>query len=470
MWFRCIKEDVLMKTYSVLDFGIVPDSDTLITDKLQKMIDAVAQNGGGEIVFPEGAYVLSTVFLRSNISLVLEHAILLGSLDFSDYCPDEPVDYPLYQDASHSFFHCSMLVAENCQNISVRGSGTLDMRSVWDEQNVRNMVHRGAKCIALKNCKNVCIEGLSVLNATDLGVYLAGCSDVEIAKLFVRVYIDGISPDNCHNVKIHDCFVESGDDGIVFKTSYTLNRFEACRDIEVWNCTVKSRCNALKFGTETICGFQNIVVHDCRILDTRITGIAIESVDGATVDGITVKNISMQNVNAPFFVHLGKRMRTPLKENAGSISNITLENITVDGPYEPYDCMPWNYNSFLAGDRRQIPQVFGIAESFDGTQYTEAWQMTSNICGLPGNPLKNITLRNISMTLHGGVQAYSENVSEEAQDYPEVYVYGRTLPASGIFFRHIDGLQIDDLTVKVLHEDRRPPVVLQAVRDEFVKL
>ncbi len=457
-----------MKTYSVLDFGIAGNSGELITEKLQSMIDTVAQSGGGEVVFPQGTYVLSTVFLRSNISIVLQNATLLGSLDFSDYCRDEDVDYPLYQDASHSFFHCSMFVAEDCRNLAICGSGTIDMRSVWDEHNVRNMVHRGAKCIALKNCQSIRIEGLKILNATDLGVYLAGCRDAEIANLFVRVYIDGISPDNCRNVKIHDCYVESGDDGIVFKTSYTLNRFEICRDIEVWNCKIKSRCNALKFGTETICGFQDISVHDCQITDTRISGIAIESVDGATVDGITVKNISMNNVNAPFFIHLGKRMRTPLKEKAGSIRNITLENITVDAPYEPYDCMPWNYNSFLANDRRQIPQIFGIAESFDGTQYTENWQMTSNICGLPGNPLENITLKNISMTLYGGVQEYDENVSEEAQDYPEVYVYGRVLPASGIFFRHIDGLRMENLTVRVLHADKRPPIAVRAVSNAVI--
>ncbi len=459
-----------MKTYSVLDYGITADSDVLITDKLQKLIDTIAGSGGGEILFPKGAYVLSTVFLKSNISVVLENATLLGSLNFADYCPDEKVDYPLYQDASHSFFHCAMFVAENCQNISVRGCGTIDMRSVWDEQNVRNMVHRGAKCIAMKNCQNIRIEGLSILNATDLGVYLAGCADAEISKLFVQVYIDGISPDNCRNVKIHDCFVESGDDGIVFKTSYSLNRFEICRDIEVWNCTIKSRCNALKFGTETNCGFQDILIHDCQIVDTRISGIAIESVDGAMVDGITVKDISMKNVNAPFFVHMGKRMRTPFKDKSGIIRNITLENITVDGPYEPYACMPWNYNSFLAGDCRQIPQIFGIAESFDGTQYTEAWQMTSNICGLEENPLENITLKNISMTLYGGVQEYSEAVSEEAQDYPEVYVYGRTLPAKGIFFRHIDGLSIENLSVSTINNDKRPLIVLKSIRNASVDM
>ena len=62
---------------------------------------------------------------------------------------------------------------------------------------------------------------------------------------------DGISPDNCKNVKIYNCDVESGDDGIVVKSSYTLNRLDECRNIKVWDCRVKSRCSAIKFGTET---------------------------------------------------------------------------------------------------------------------------------------------------------------------------------------------------------------------------
>ena len=81
-----------------------------------------------------------------------------------------------------------------------------------------------------------------------------------------KVYIDGISPDNSKNVRIHDCDVETGDDGIVFKSSYTLNRLDICKDIHVWNCKVKSRCNAIKFGTETNGGFENILIENIDIL------------------------------------------------------------------------------------------------------------------------------------------------------------------------------------------------------------
>lgn len=154
-------------TYNVLDFGAVANGEILCTNAVQKAIEKCSAEGGGIVRFEGGRYVLSTVFLRSNVTIeIAENTTILGSLNFDDYCWDEKVDYPLYQDASHSFFHCSMFVAEACEHIKIIGKGTIDMRSVWDEKNVRNMSHRGAKCIALKNCKNVEISGLSIYNAT----------------------------------------------------------------------------------------------------------------------------------------------------------------------------------------------------------------------------------------------------------------------------------------------------------------
>ena len=252
----------------------------------------------------------------------------------------------------------------------------------------------------------------------------------------MRVYIDGISPDNSKNVRIHDCDVETGDDGIVFKSSYTLNRLDVCKDIHVWNCRIKSRCNAIKFGTETNGGFMNILIENIDMRETRITGVSVESVDGAIVDGVTIRNVTMKNVNAPLFVHIGRRMRGPEGLQIGKIRNVTFENITAEGPYEEYDIIPWNYFSFKANDTRQKPWVFGVAESFDDTNSGNTaesdWQMTSNICGLVESPLENIVLKNVHFKLDGGVKKCNMVVPEEACDYPEVFVYGRILPAKGI--------------------------------------
>lgn len=451
---------------------MVADGKTLSTKAIQAAIDECYAHGGGTVYFPAGEYVCSTVFLKSNVQIeISQNATILGSLNFYDYCEDEKVDYPLYQDASHSFFHSSMFVGLDCENISIYGEGIIDMRSVWDVDGVRGeeIKNRGAKCIALKNCKNVLIKGLGIYNVTDLAVYFAGCENVEVCGLKMRVYIDGISPDNSKDVRIYDCEVEAGDDAIVFKTSYTLNRLGICEDIRVWNCDLKSRCNAIKFGTETNGGFKNIFMENIRIRETRMCGIAIESVDGAVIDGISIKNVRMTNVNVPLFIHLGKRMRGPEGRAIGSISNVTIEDIIAEGPYEPYEVVAWNYQSFKNNDFYQYPWRFGKAESFDDTAENKTkesvWQMTSNVCGLVGNPLKNIVIRNVVFKLDGGVvsYAYAKKVPEEAQDYPEVYVYGRILPAKGIYFRHIDGLTLENVVIETDRPDVRDAFVFEDV-------
>jgi len=454
--------------FNVTEYGAVADGKTLCTEAVQKAVDTCNVQGGGTVLFPKGTYVLATVFLKSNVRIQLEKdALILGAPSFYDYAPQEKLDYPLYQDASHSYFDCSMFVGKNCENIAIVGEGAIDMRSVWDEDNVRDIVHRGPKCVALKECNNVEISGLKIDNVTDLAVYFAGCENVDVYGLKLRVYIDGISPDNSKNVRIHDCDVEAGDDGIVFKTSYTLNRLGVCEDIRVWNCRLKSRCSAIKFGTETNGGFYNIHIEDMDIRETRITGIAIESVDGAIIDGITIKNVKMRNVGAPLFIHLGKRMRGPAGREIGEIRNVTIENLVADGPYEPYEIIAWNYDSYVKGDTLQYPWAMGTFAYAKSAVFSKdaAWQLTSNVCGLKGKPLKNITLKNVTLHLDGGVQEFNPNVPEEPKPYPEVNTYGEFLPAKGIYFRHIEGLTLDNVSVTVDKVDVREDFVFDRVEN-----
>lgn len=455
-----------MKKIIVTECGIPANSNELITDKLQELIESLKEET--TIVFPKGKYLLSTIFVHSNLHFVFEKGcLILGSNDFYDYALSEKLDYPTYQDASHSYFNPSLFVSRNSENISFEGQGVIDMQSTWDEDNIRDIVHRGAKAFALRECKNVLFDNFELYNVTDLAIYFAGCEDVIVRNIKMRVYIDGVSPDNSKNVLIENCDIEAGDDAIVFKSSYTLNRLGICENIEVRNCKLKSRCNAIKFGTETNGGFKNILLHDINIKETRITGISIESVDGAIIDGVILKDISMTNVGSPLFIHLGKRLRGPEGTKIGEIKNILIENLTAKGPYEPYNIIEWNYVSYVAKDKLQYPWIFGSAEGvkdIEGRKDTP-WQFISNVCGLKNHNLKNIVLRNVSLELSGGCKEFNRDVPEEAQDYPEVYVYGKVLPASGIYFRHIDGLTLDNVKISTINPDVREPFVFDDVNN-----
>lgn len=451
------------------------------TKKIQEIIDNI-DTEGGILYFSKGKYELSTIFLKDNIHVYIEKgAILLGTKKFEEYANVMTLGFRAYQDMSHCDFRCAMFVGDNCKNISIKGQGVIDMRSVWDVNDLKNKTqidfdpkvepgidYRGAKCIVLRCCKNVEVSGIKILNATDLAVYFCWCENVDIHDLKLRVYIDGISPDNCKNVKIYNCNVEAGDDGIVLKSSFNMNKFGTCENIQISNCLIKSRCNAIKFGTESNGGFKNITINNIKIKETRITGISIESVDGAVIDNVNISNIKMRNVNAPLFIHLGKRLRGPDGIKVGSISNITIDNIKATGPYKPYKIIEWNYDSFLKKDKKQNPKLFGKAEGFLFDTEEDVWQFTSNICGLPNNNLKNISLSNVYFSLDGGVDEYNRDVPEEAYIYPEVFVYGSILPAKGIYFRHIDGLNLKNIVIKTKRKDKRENIVLDDINDYFL--
>ncbi len=82
-----------MKEYNVQQYHIVGDGKTLNSVAVQSLIDECYAGGGGKIVFPKGRYVLSTVFLKSNVHIYLEEdAEILGAESFYDYAPEEKID------------------------------------------------------------------------------------------------------------------------------------------------------------------------------------------------------------------------------------------------------------------------------------------------------------------------------------------------------------------------------------------
>ena len=128
----------------------------------------------------------------------------------------------------------------------------------------------------------------------------------------------------------------------------------------------------------------------------------------------------------------------------------------------PYEIVPCYYPYFKAYDWWQDPKVYsthwGTPEM---SMPREEWQTTSNICGLKGIPLENITLRNVHLELDGGVQEFDTQVKEEAPDYPQTFGYGWILPAKGIYFRYVDGLTLDNVTVTTLRADVREDFIFE---------
>lgn len=111
------------QAFSVTGFGAKGDGKTVNTQAFQKAIDACNKGGGGEVIVSKGIYIIGTVYLKSNINLVVQkEAIIRGSnwlQDYERYIPAKPFT-PI---------HKGILYADKAEKISITGGGIIDRNS-----------------------------------------------------------------------------------------------------------------------------------------------------------------------------------------------------------------------------------------------------------------------------------------------------------------------------------------------------
>ncbi len=90
-----------------------------------------------------------------------------------------------------------------------------------------------------------------------------------------------------------------------------------------------------------------------------------------------------------------------------------------------------------------------------------------HITGIPDHSLENVHLENISFTVPGGSAAVNSNyvVPENIADRPEFDLFGGTLPAYGIYFRHVNGLTLDSVCFTPLQSDERAMLWIDDVQN-----
>lgn len=391
---------------SVRDHGAVGDGQALDTAAVQAALDACAAAGGGTVLFPPGTYRCGSVHLRSNVMLWLDHgATILGSKSKDDYDPLEKLNFENDADIETSYFHRSLLWGEGVERVGIAGFGTID---------VGFSKRGGPKAIALKRCRFIEIHGIRIINIPNYAVSMLGTDEVNIDGVTIlNGYADGIDPDSCRNVRISNCRISTVDDAIVPKASFSLGERRACENITVTNCVLSTVCNAFKLGTESGGGFRRITVSNCVMTgyaDNRpaLSGIALESVDGGGIEGVAVSNITMVDVRAPVFIRLGNRGRDMDTPAPGTLRDVVISNITA-------------HRASLA----------------------------CSITGIPGHPVRGVTLDNLRMEFTGSNPALppGAEVPEREDGYPESVMFG-PLPAYGLYCRHVEDLAVRDVNMR----------------------
>ena len=430
------------KEYNIISFGAKSDTSILCTKAIQSAIDECNKSGGGKVLIPSGTYLTGTIYFKSNVTICLEKgATLYGSAHLTDY----PVNLPDYTFFRKGEVKRALLYAEKCSDIAIEGEGTINGQggffgtgsgSKADSYAVRPYL------IWMIQCKNVRTEGVKLRNSALWMQHYLACDQLYIHNIDVFNHCnknnDMIDVDGCHDVRISDCVGDSDDDGITLKSTSGRGN----ENIVITNCLLSSHCNALKMGTESNSGFRNVSVSNIVIRPSKVTdksiegtprghsGIALEEVDGGVLDGVTISNIRIEGPNCPIFIRLGNRARPYYDgqkiDNPGVLQNISISNVIATG----------------------------------------ASKTGCSISGIPGSPVRNISISQISIEYEGGGTKvdFTREIPEKEQAYPEADMFG-TLPSYGFYIRHAENVVFTDVRLTTKNVDLRPAIFVEDVHN-----
>lgn len=453
------------KNYYVNDFGIHSSLTDIQTESIQKMINAVSKKGGGIINFPAGTYVTGSIDIKSDVQLNLDRgAVILGSTSPYDYIKHKSKDEPVSPNANDNSA-LALITSNGARNIAITGQGIIDGRGRELALTIDSLHHKGIlvdpkynyhrnrpnetarpKLFRISQVDGMLLKDVSLRNSACWGVTVELSRNVVMENLNVynRAYWnnDGLDITDCRNVTITRCNIDAADDGICLKSYYPGYSNDS---ITITDCRVCSSASAVKFGTASHGGFQNIVIDNIEVYDTYRSAIAIETVDGGFLKDVTVTRINARNTGNAIFMRLGHRAgKAP-----GILKNIYIGQMKVEIPFgrpdEDYDlrgpALPFFHNPF-----------------------------PSSIVGIPGNCIENVKIEDIDI-LHPGraskgmayVSLWRLNsVPEEIKSYPEFTMFGE-LPSWGFYIRHAKNVSFKNIRLRLANEDFRPAFVFDDV-------
>ncbi len=428
--------------FDVRRYGAQGDGQTLDTKAIQQAIDSCHRAGGGKVYLAGGTFVSGTIHLKSHVTLYIETgAVLRGSNSLEDF-PSLPSRYPSYTGTLET--NKALIYAEDARHISIAGRGTIDGNGdhwVNGPYGFPSFSKR-PRIIHLRGCENVAVRDVTLYNSASWVQSYQSCKNLLIDGITVDSRenqdiereryadvpgrnTDGLDLVDCEQVRISNCYINSGDDAICLK-SFSPN--EACRDITISNCVVSSNASGIKIGTETSGRFEDITVQNCVVYDTRNDAIGVMSVDGARIERISISNVSMRNIKgSAIFLRLGNRNRT--YRDSASVNPPHLKDIIID--------------------------------NVQGTQSAENGVV---IAGLQNIPVENVVLSNINLTFAGGgtEAASRREIPENEQSYPKGSMFG-PLPAYGFYVRHAKNITLTNVQLRFLQEDQRPALIADDV-------
>ncbi|MCF8882717.1 glycoside hydrolase family 28 protein [Erythrobacter sp. SN021] len=379
--------EIPARQFAITEFGALDNDGSDARPAIQSAIAAAHAAGGGRVIIPSGLWLSDgPIHYRSNVELHLAEGAHLRFLpNVEQYLPPVRTRW----EGTELYTYSPMLYAENCENIALTGSGTVDGQGeqYWlpwrDTQRpiqrlLRDMGRDGVPVeerlfvgerrlrpyfVQFNRCRRVLVDGPRLIDSPFWMVHPLFCEDVIIRNIRCKsdhVNSDGVDPDSSRRVLIENCDFDVGDDGVSLKSG---------RDQDGW-----------RVGIPT----ENVVVRNCTYSGSAGGGMAI----GSEMSG-GVRNIFVDGYDLPRAVHT-LYFKANL-DRGGLISDIYIRNINA-GETQSLLVFTNDYHSYRGGNYPpQFERVLIESVQVDRTV------VGISIDGHENAPVRDVVIRNLTM-------------------------------------------------------------------------
>ena len=342
------KSAVTPPFFNVVDYGAAGDGKTLCTEFIQKTVDACAAAGGGTVHFPAGNYLSGAIFLKSNVTLHIgEGATLLASTNFEDFPPFTP----RWRMSSDDTKRSSLITGIDLENIAVTGRGTLNGqgRPWWEalrkdknrkESQQKILTYGRPRVINLYRCRNVLLQGVTIIESPSWTVHPVGCDNLVVEGISIinpesGPNTDGVNPESCRNVRISNCFIDTGDDCITLKSGSDEEgrlKGKPTENVTITNCVMYKGHGAVVIGSEMSGGVRNVTASNIVCVGTdRAVRIKSTRGRGGVVENIRFSNFVVENVREPIYIttFYTKTDPEPVSQRTPIFRDIAISHFTI---------------------------------------------------------------------------------------------------------------------------------------------
>lgn len=340
-------------TVNIVDFGARADGLTLNTESINKAINTCSEKGGGVVLIPAGLWITGPIVLKSNVNLHVSRAALL------QFTADKS-QYPLVEGSFEGLKttrNQSPISGTDLTDIAITGDGTIDAHGeVWRamgkdrvtepqwnqlitsgvlsadgktwypsesyakgarKSNGNTTMGKTAKdfeeikdflrpnMLVLTNCKRVLLQNTTFQNSPAWCLHTLLCENLTFDGVRVRNLPnaqngDGMDIESCSYVKVENCTLDCGDDGICIKSGKDVEgreRGKASQYIVVQNNVVYDAHGGFVIGSEMSGGAHDIFVQKCTFIGTD-NGLRFKTVRGrgGIVENIFIRDIYMRDI------------------------------------------------------------------------------------------------------------------------------------------------------------------------------